>query len=214
MSDSPPDRDLEWTESGADGAWRYLNRLWRLVNEPQTALPGPGTLPPADLGGALIEARKAIHKGIAGVTDDLDRFHFNKAVARIRELTNAIAPLDGSTEPGAGAVLREGIEAVVRLIAPITPHLAEELWLQLGYETPLVATPWPEADAALTVDDEITLAVQVNGKLRGTISLPRDAGKDQAEAAALALPAVEKLLEGRAPRKVIVVPNKVVNVVA
>jgi len=214
MSDSPPDRDLEWTEAGADGAWRYLNRLWRLVNEPQAALPGPGTPPPADLSAALLDARKAIHKGIAGVTDDLDRFHFNKAVARIRELTNAVAPLDGSTEPGAGAVLREGIEAVVRLIAPITPHLAEELWLQLGHETPLVATPWPEADAALTVDDEITLAVQVNGKLRGTIALPRDAGKDEAEAAALALPAVEKLLEGRAPRKVIVVPNKVVNVVA
>ncbi|MET4699433.1 leucyl-tRNA synthetase [Constrictibacter sp. MBR-5] len=214
MSDSPPDRDLEWTEAGADGAWRYLNRLWRLVNEPQAALPGPGTPPPADLSAALLDARKAIHKGIAGVTDDLDRFHFNKAVARIRELTNAIAPLDGSTEPGAGAVLREGIEAVVRLIAPITPHLAEELWLQLGHETPLVATPWPEADAALTVDDEITLAVQVNGKLRGTIALPRDAGKEQAEAAALALPAVEKLLEGRSPRKVIVVPNKVVNVVA
>ena len=214
MSDSPPDRDLEWTEAGADGAWRYLNRLWRLVNEPQAALPGPGTPPPADLSAALLDARKAIHKGIAGVTEDLDRFHFNKAVARIRELTNAIAPLDGSADPGAPAVLREGLEAVVRLVAPITPHLAEELWLQLGYETPLVATPWPEAEAALTVDDEITLAVQVNGKLRGTIALPRDAGKDEAEAAALALPAVEKLLEGRAPRKVIVVPNKVVNVVA
>src|SRR3546814_7525313 len=134
MSDSPPERDLEWTEAGADGAWRYLNRLWRLGNEPQTPLPGPGTLPPADLSATLLEARKAVHKTIAGVTEDLDRFHFNRAVARIRELTNAVAPLDGSAEPGAGAVLREGIEAVVRLIAPIAPHLAEELWQQIGHE--------------------------------------------------------------------------------
>src|SRR3546814_5468064 len=107
-------------------------------------------------------------------------------------LFRSVAPLDGSAEPGAGAVLREGIEAVVRLIAPIAPHLAEELWQQLGHETPLVATAWPEADPALTVDDEITLAVQVNGKLRGTVALPRDAGRDAAEAAALALPAVTR----------------------
>src|SRR3546814_17663518 len=113
MSDSPPERDLEWTEAGADGAWRYLNRLWRLVNEPQTPLPGPGTLPPADLYATLLEARKAVHKTIAGVTADLDRFHFNRAVARIRELHNAVAPPHRSPAPGSGPGRREGLEGVV-----------------------------------------------------------------------------------------------------
>jgi len=111
-------------------------------------------------------------------------------------------------------VLREGLESVVRLIGPMTPHIAEELWRALGHDTLLVDAPWPEADAALVVDAAVTLAVQVNGKLRGTISLPRDAGKDEAERAALDLPAIARLLDGKPPRKVIVVPNKVVNVVA
>src|SRR3546814_20148720 len=108
MSDSPPERDLEWTEAGADGAWRYLNRLWRLVNEPQTPLPGPGTLPPAALSATLLEARKAVHKTTAGVPEDLDRFHFNRGVDRITELPTAVAPPDGSAEPVAGAGLADG----------------------------------------------------------------------------------------------------------
>ena len=222
LSDSPPERDLEWTEAGVEGAWRYLNRLWRMVTEPDVPLAPAGTPMPANLAPGLLELRRATHKAIAGVTEDLDRFHFNRAVARIRELTNALGTIEaaagggagGDTGLAAGAVLREGLEAAVRLIGPMAPHLAEELWQALGHAELLVATPWPEADPALTVDEAVTLAVQVNGKLRGTVDLPRDADRAAAEAAALALPAVAKLLDGKAPRKVIVVPNRIVNVVA
>ena len=213
MSDSPPERDLEWTEAGVDGAWRYLNRLWRLVTEPAAALPPPGTAVPDRLEGPLLEARRAIHKTIDGVTGDLDRFHFNRAVARIRELTNTLASLDANSGEAGGAVLREGLETLVRLIGPVTPHIAEELWQRLGHTRTLFETPWPEVDPALVVDDVITLAVQVNGKLRGTVDVARDTGREEVEKLALALPAVERALEGRAVRKVIVVPNKIVNVV-
>jgi leucyl-tRNA synthetase len=216
LSDSPPERDLEWTEAGVEGAWRYLNRLWRLVTEPAVPLPAPGTPAPAELSESLLAVRRQIHKAIAGVTEDLDRFHFNKAVARIRELTNALADADwsGPARDASGAVLREGLEALVRLINPMMPHLAEELWQRLGHTAWLTETPWPEADPALTVDEAVTLAVQVNGKLRGTVSLPRDADRAEAERAALALDSVDRALEGKPVRKVIVVPNRVVNVVA
>ena len=176
-------------------------------------LPPAGTAVPDRLEGPLLEARRAIHKTIDGVTGDLDRFHFNRAVARIRELTNTLGTLDATSGEAAGAVLREGLESLVRLIGPVTPHIAEELWQRLGHARTLFETPWPEVDPALVVDDVITLAVQVNGKLRGTIDLPRDTGREEAEKLALALPAVERALEGRAVRKVIVVPNKIVNVV-
>src|SRR5690606_22486945 len=213
MSDSPPERDLEWTEAGVDGAWRYLNRLWRLVTEPAAALPPPGTAVPDRLEGPLLEARRAIHKTIDGVAGDLDRFHFNRAVARIRELTNTLASLDANSGEAGGAVLREGLETLVRLIGPVTPHIAEERWQRLGHTRTLFETPWPEVAPALVVDDVITLAVQVNGKLRGTVDVARDTGREEVEKLALALPAVERALEGRAVRKVIVVPNKIGNVV-
>ncbi|NYZ13107.1 leucine--tRNA ligase [Azospirillum sp. RWY-5-1] len=212
LSDSPPERDLEWTEAGIDGAWRYINRLWRMVTEPPVALPGADetmTGPFSDRGNAT---RRLIHKTIAGMSDDLEKFRFNKAVARIRELTNALGEIDGSGE-GEGWVLREGYETAVRLIGPMMPHLAEELWQRLGGSGLLADQPWPEADPALAVDDEITVAVQVNGKLRATIALPRDAAKDVAEAAALGDSNVVKALDGKPVRKVIVVPNRVINVV-
>ena len=155
-----------------------------------------------------------IHKTVDGVSGDLEKFHFNKAVARIRELTNAIEGLDG-TAAGADWVRRLGLETVTLLIAPMTPHLAEALWSELGRGDTLVAdTPWPEADPAYLVDDLLTIAVQVNGKLKGTIDLPKDCAQDFAEDAALALDKVQSALEGKPPRKVIVVPNRIVNVVA
>jgi len=212
LSDSPPERDLEWTEAGIDGAWRYINRLWRMVTEAPVALPAAGTPVPDALSDKAQGARRLIHKTIAGVGEDLDKFRFNKAVARVRELSNALAELDGK---GAGEawVLREGYEALVRMVAPMMPHLAEELWAHLGHATPLVEQPWPEADAALATDDVVTMAVQVNGKLRATLELPRDVAKDEAEKRALADANVQKALEGKPVRKVIVVPNRVINVV-
>ncbi|HYD30668.1 MAG TPA: class I tRNA ligase family protein, partial [Azospirillaceae bacterium] len=212
LSDSPPDRDLEWTEAGIDGAWRYINRLWRMVDEPATQLPAPGSPLPADLSDKALTARRAVHKAVAAVGDDLEKFHFNKAVARIREMTNAFGDIDGKTA-GEDWVLREGLEAMVRLIGPMMPHLAEELWAKLGYTTLLVDSPWPAADPALVVEDTVTVGVQVNGKLRATVPLPRDAAKDVAEAAALADANVQKAMEGKTAKKIIVVPNRIINVV-
>ncbi len=213
LSDSPPERDLDWTEAGIDGAFRYLNRLWRMVGTALPDLPAPGTPTPPSLGPAADKARRQTHKTIALVGEDLERFHFNKAVARIRELTNTLSELPAGDEGGAWA-LREGLETVVRLIGPMMPHLGEELWSQLGHAALLVDTPWPEIDPTLLVEDSVTVAVQVNGKLRGTIELPKDAEAKMAEAAALALPAVAQQLAGKPPRKVIVVPNRIINVVA
>ena len=213
LSDSPPERDLDWTDAGIDGAWRYLNRLHRLIDEGLDTLAPVKGARPNSLDGKAAAAEKALHKTIAGVSDDLDRFHFNKAVARIREFSNQLEDLDGQDE-GSRWMKRRGLETLVQLIGPMTPHLAEELWGLLGHQTLLAETPWPEADPAMLVDDSVTIAVQVNGKLRGTIELPRDIDKQTAETAALALPAVLQQLEGKAPRKVIVVPNRIVNVVA
>ncbi|CAA7622702.1 Leucine--tRNA ligase [Magnetospirillum sp. LM-5] len=206
LSDSPPERDLEWTDAGIDGAWRYVNRLWRLVIGALDTLPPPGAAMPA-LDEGAVKIRRQIHKTIALVSEDLDRFHFNKAVARIRELTNALS--DGAS----GWTMREGLEAVVLLMAPMMPHLAEELWAELGHATLVSDTKWPVADAGLLVEDSVTVAVQVNGKLRATIELPKDADAKLAEETALAQEAVIAAMSGKAPRKVVVVPNRIVNVV-
>ena len=210
LSDSPPERDLEWSEAGVEGVWRYVNRLWRLITE--SDLPSPGSPMPNDLSESAVEIRRAVHKTIRAVTKDLENFRFNRVVAHIRELTNT---LEDFSEPSkaAGFVRREAFETVARLLGPLAPHLAEELWRRLGHETLLAEQRWPEADPGLVVDDTVIVAVQVNGKLRGQIELPRDAAREDAEAAALALPAVTRAAEGRAPRKVIVVPNRIVNVV-
>jgi len=212
LSDSPPERDLDWTDSGIDGASRYIQRLWRLVDEALPSLPPPGA-PSVEGGADASEIRRAIHKTIAAVTDDLEKFHFNRAIARVRELTNVLGELAGGNGEH-GETRRDGLETVVRLIAPMMPHLAEELWRALGHETLVVDMPWPEADEALLVDEKVTMAVQVNGKLRGTIELPRDAAREEVEAAALALPKVAAATAGKEVRKVIVVPNRIVNVVA
>ena len=210
LSDSPPERDLEWTEAGIDGAWRYINRLWRMITE--ATLPAAGTPRPPAFSAKAEATRRLVHKTIAGMSEDLDKFRFNKAVARVRELSNALGEQEGGDE-GEAWVLREGFESLVRLMGPMMPHLSEELWVQLGHATLLTDQPWPEADPALVVEDSVTMAVQVNGKLRATLELPRDLAKDAAEQAALADANVQRALEGKPVRKVIVVPNRVINVV-
>jgi leucyl-tRNA synthetase len=150
------------------------------------------------------------------VTDDIARFHFNKAVARIHEFVNRLQDekILAAGEDGQRWALREALETLARLIQPMVPHLAEEVWQALGHASVLASgVAWPVADAALTVDEAVTVAVQVNGKLRATIYLPRDVAKEEAEAAALAEPNVQRAIEGKPPRKVIVVPNRIVNVV-
>jgi leucyl-tRNA synthetase len=213
LSDSPPERDLEWTETGIEGIWRYVNRLWRMASEPAVNLPPPSSPIPRDLPPALDAIRRTTHKTIAAVTDDLDKFRFNRAVARIRELTNALEELPAD-ERGAGEVLREGLETLAQLLGPMMPHFAEEMWLTLGGVDLLADQRWPQADPALTRDEQVTIAVQVNGKLRATLDIARDTESAGVENAALQLPQVLRWLEGRPPRKVIVVPNRIVNIVA
>ena len=226
LSDSPPERDLDWTESGISGAWRFCNRLWRLVAANVEALPAPGTVPgdTASAGAASPDAkpegdgtaaiRRAIHAAIAGVTDDLEAFHFNRSVARIHELVNALSDIDAASLSRDGAaVLREGLETVTLLIGPMMPHLAEELWRMLGHETLLAETAWPVAIESLLVQDTVKLAVQVRGKMRGTIEIARDADQGAAERAALALATVTAALDGDEIKKIIYVPNRIINVI-
>ena len=212
LSDSPPDRDLDWTEAGIEGAWRYINRLWRMVSEPNIPLIAAGLPAPAEMGENAEAAHRAIHKTIAAVSDDLDRFRFNKAVARIRELTNRLESLLPN-EVGAGWVYREGLEVVVRLIAPMMPHLAEEMWQALGQRALVAETSWPVFEPDLLEEEIVTIAVQVNGKLRGTLKVAKGLDQNSVELSALNIDAVVKLLDGRDPRKVIYVPNKIVNIV-
>ena len=212
LSDSPPERDLEWSDAGIEGAWRYLNRIHRMVKAPKVPLAAIDTPQPAALTEASLQMVRLIHKTIDAVSDDLDRFHFNKAVARIRELSNATDELDGSAVDVAW-VARSGLETIVRLLGPMVPHLGEELWQLLGHGTLLVDTPWPEADPAYLIDDSVTVGVQVNGKLRGTLELAKDCDPAVAEAEALRIDNVVVAMEGKPPRKVIVIPNRIINVV-
>ena len=210
LSDSPPDRDLDWTDSGVEGAWRYLNRLWRLVENLDASAAEALDLDALNL--AALDVLRLAHKTIGSVSADLDRFHFNKAVARLRELTNGIDGLERAA-PGAASVRREAVGILVQLLAPMLPHLAEEMWAAMGHETLLADTPWPEANPVLIRDDTVTVAVQVNGKLRGTLELSKDCANDDAEATALALDAVTAAMDGKAARKIIIVPNRIVNIV-
>jgi leucyl-tRNA synthetase len=212
LSDSPPERDVEWTDAGVEGAFRHVNRVYRLVDDAVGMLPPAGAPAPASFSEPALALRRVAHKTIAGVTDDIERFHFNRAVARLYELTAALVGNEGG--PDVAWARREGLEALVRLSEPMMPHLAEELWSRLGHTTMLARSQWPTADASLVQDDTVKVAVQVNGKLRGTIELPRDAAQSDAEAAALALAPVTVALSGKTVRKVVVVPNRIVNVVA
>jgi leucyl-tRNA synthetase len=208
LSDTPPERDIEWTDAGAEGCWRFVQRIHRLVTEAEN-LPPPGTkIENAE--GAALELRRASHRAIAAVTEDLSALRFNRAVARVYELANAISAADASV---AASVRREALETLVLLIGPMMPHLAETAWLALGHDTLVAQTAWPKADAALVQADSVTIAVQINGKLRGTIDVARDANEDAVREAAFALDTVKRALDGKTPRRVIVVPGRIVNIV-
>jgi leucyl-tRNA synthetase len=179
----------------------------------EAALPPVGTPLAAEAATLHRDLLHLIHTTIRYVTDDLDRFAMNRAVARIRELSNALEDF-APTTPTAASVLRHGLEVLVQLVAPMMPHLAEELWEELGHTQLVCETPWPVASAAFLTAATVTIAVQVNGKLRGTLDLPPGIPRAEVEAAALALANVARHLEGKTPRKVMVIPDKLVNVVA
>jgi leucyl-tRNA synthetase len=216
LSDSPPDRDVIWTEAGVEGAHRFVQRLWRLIGEAAPKLQEQDARP-AHTGKAESISRIA-HKTLKAVQSDFERLAFNKAVARIYELTNALAdPLkavaEGRADAQTVAACREAAEILVRLVAPMTPHLAEECWHALGHDTLVALEPWPAFDPALVVDNEITLPVQINGKKKGDLTIARDADQGSVESAVLELDFVRSALAGAAPRKVIIVPQRIVNVV-
>ncbi len=209
LSDTPPERDIEWTDEGAGGCWRFIQRIWRMVDE-------AGELPMSDCEsaaaqGPALELRRATHKAIAAVTDDLENLRFNRAVAQIYTLAGAIGAADTSVD---GAVRREALESLVKLCAPMMPHLAESCWEKLGYATLLADAPWPKADPALLASDTVTYAIQVNGKLRATRQFAKGTDKATVEKEALALDGVIRALDGKAPKRVIVVPERIVNIVA
>ena len=196
LSDSPPERDLEWSENGIQGSWRFVQRLWRLFDDLETAE------------GSDVALDRKLHRTIAGVAEDIEALAFNKAVAKLYELVNAIE----RAEPSASR--NDAIRSLARIASPMVPHLAEEVWTKMGGEGLIADAAWPEVDPELLVDDEVTIAVQVNGKLRDTLVMPKGAAREAAEAAALASPNVVRVLEGKAPKKVIVVPDRLVNIVA
>ncbi len=217
LSDSPPDRDVIWSEAGVEGAHRFTQRLWRLISEAAENLRDVDPAPAREGEGLAIS--QLAHKTLQAVQGDLDKLSFNKAVARIYELVNAVAAPLAEVAAGRGdaayrAAVRNAAEILIQIVAPMTPHLAEECWTALGNGGLVSQTPWPQFDAALVVENDVTLPVQINGKKRAELTIARDADQSAVEAAVLALETVRTALDGRPPKKVIVVPQRIVNIVA
>jgi len=217
LSDSPPERDVIWTEEGVQGAYRFVQRVWRLTQElaahgAETTGGAAGAAPDA------AEIRKAAHRALARVDEDVERLRFNRCVAHVYELANALqatlAEARGPVSAEVGAAFAEAAGIFIQLLAPMMPHLAEECWQALGREGLVAAAPWPTVDRALLVEDAITLPVQVNGKKRADVTVARDADQAAIEAAVMSLDAIRRAMEGRPVRKIIIVPQRIVNVVA
>jgi leucyl-tRNA synthetase len=217
LSDSPPERDVIYTDVGVDGARRFVQRIWRLIDQGADLCGKKGAPRPKAFGPEADALRRAAHKALDQVARAIEGLRFNVAVANVYEFTNvlgsALGRAEGKSGDGFPWALREALEFLVQMIGPMMPHLAEECWARLGYNTLLANQPWPQAEPALLVDDTITIAVQVNGKRRDELTIARTAGTDEIEAAALSLEPVLRALEGRAVKKVIVVPQRIVNVV-
>ena len=195
LSDSPPERDLEWSESGIEGCWRFVQRLWRLVGQT------------GDASGTDTALDRKTHQAIAGISADIDALAFNKAIAKIYELASAIEKAVPSASRNAA------IRNIVLLSAPMVPHLAEQAWEALGGTGLIANAPWPQVDPALLVENEVTIAVQVRGKLRDTLSVAKGLPQDELQALALASQKVQHAIDGADIRKVIVVPDRLVNIV-
>jgi leucyl-tRNA synthetase len=218
LSDTPPERDIEWTAGGVEGAHRFLQRVWRLVRDAAAKGAKPGAEKPATFGPEAEALRRAAHRSVAAVTGAIDKLRFNTAVAHIYELANALSlglhTARPHPSPDLGYALQETAELLARIAAPMVPHLAEECWALLGYNTLLAEEPWPVPEKALLLEDTVTIAVQVNGKRRDELTIARDAASEDIEAAALKLDNVVRAIGGRKIKKVVIVPQRIVNVVA
>jgi leucyl-tRNA synthetase len=222
LSDSPPERDVEWTERGVQGAWRFSQRLWRLAGEGAEIGRKAPAERPAEFSPAALALRKASHRALANVTDDIEKLHFNVCVAHIYEFANVLNGVIGDMGSDEGAAptpdfrwaMREAVNILVQLFNPMMPHLAEECWAVLGHKGLVAQAAWPEVERELLIEHTVTLPVQINGKKRAEVTVPRDAANADIEAAVLALDAVKQGLQGKPPKKVIIVPQRIVNVVA
>lgn len=216
LSDSPPERDVIWSEAGVEGAHRFVQRVWRLISEAAESLVTVEANPAKE--GEALAISQAAHKTLQAVQADFDKLAFNKAVARIYELVNTLAgPLTavaaGGKDAAYIAAVRNAAEILVQIVAPMTPHLSEECWKALGGTGMVAETAWPSYDAELVADNEVVLPVQINGKKRAELTIARDADQSAVEQAVLQLDAVQATLEGRSPKKIIVVPQRIVNIV-
>jgi leucyl-tRNA synthetase len=199
LSDSPPERDLAWSESGIDGAWRFVQRVWRIAEDAAVAAP---------VDSVDEKLARALARTIAAITADIDKLQFNKAVARLYEIVTAIERAPGS------ATRADAVLTLLRLVSPMVPHLAEEAWALLGQPGMIVDAGWPVADAALLVDDSVTIAIQINGKLKDSFEVAKGIDKAVLESLVLTREKIMRALEGRTPKKVIIVPDRLVNLVA
>jgi leucyl-tRNA synthetase len=210
---APPEKDLDWSDQGVDGSFRFLNRVWKLVHDKLELIDCAGCI---DISALTVEERtlrRTVHKTIRKVTEDLEeRFHFNTAIAAVMELLNTLQSTELSS-PQHGAVMREALETIVLLLAPFVPHISEELWRSLGHTELLSSSAWPEYDRSAVLDEEVLVVVQVNGKLRSKITLPAGTDEETLKAKALVDEKVQPFLEGVQVRKVICVPGKLVNIV-
>ncbi|PXW79872.1 leucyl-tRNA synthetase [Ruegeria sp. P4] len=202
LSDSPPERDVEWTASGAEAAYKHLNRVWNLCDR-------IGELDPDAKGEGDEDLLREMHKAIRDVTLGVESFGFNAAIAKLYGFTNTL-----SKSKASAAVQKQAIKTLAQLMSPMTPHLSEDIWAHQGGEGLIANAPWPVADESMLVEDTVTLPIQVNGKRRGELTVAKDLDKAEVEKLALAHEAVQRVLEGAAPKKVIVVPGRIVNVVA
>jgi leucyl-tRNA synthetase len=214
---APPEKDLEWSDQGVEGAYRFLSRLWRFVHQHRDLLLSVAPAPQlADLTAEQRELRRLIHKTIKRVSEDIEgRFHFNTAIAAIMELFNALAATaqDARELKAAAPLIHEGVETMIVLLAPFVPHVANELWEQLGHRETLDQVRWPSYSEEALEEEKLLIVVQVNGKVRGKITVPADTTREQIESEALADPKVRAFLNGQKVRRTIYVPRRLVNIV-
>ena len=218
MFAAPPEQTLEWSDSGVEGAYRFLRRLWTFGHAVHELIRGAQATPaaPAKLAEPLAAVRREIHLNLKQASYDLGKQQFNTVASAAMKMLNALekAPREGNGSEGAGFVIGEGLSILLRLLAPITPHIGHALWRELGYGDDILNAAWPEPLAAALVQDEIELVLQINGKHRGNLRVPAEASKEAIEAAALASETARKYMEGKPAKKVVVVPGRLVNIVA
>jgi leucyl-tRNA synthetase len=218
---APPEKDLEWSDQGVEGGYRFLSRLWRFVYQNREALAAARSEPTtAELDGEMRELMRMIHRTIKKVSDDIDgRFHFNTAIAAIMELFNAVSsvaqelPINVQLTGQRAMLAKAGVETIVILLAPFVPHIASELWEHLGHRERLDGVPWPAFSPQALQVDELLIVVQVNGKVRGKITVPADVSQERIEGMALADARVNAFVDGKKIQRLVYVPRRLVNIV-